>query len=111
MFVSATLLSWRDSHGICMHHHYVIISISFTYKPNPCLQEGERETEVALVAERLTVAHEESVRRLEESLVAYTRVHDQDHFQVSLALYLFNMTYLQCISLSFSIQSPSFTNH
>ncbi|XP_045128826.1 paramyosin-like isoform X6 [Portunus trituberculatus] len=44
--------------------------------------EGERETEVALVAERLTVAHEDSVRRLEESLVAYTRVHDQDHFQV-----------------------------
>ncbi|KAK8406453.1 hypothetical protein O3P69_007250 [Scylla paramamosain] len=44
--------------------------------------EGEREAEVALVAERLTVAHEDSVRRLEESLVAYTRVHDQDHFQV-----------------------------
>ncbi|XP_050711443.1 centrosome-associated protein CEP250-like isoform X4 [Eriocheir sinensis] len=44
--------------------------------------EGERETEVALVAERLTAAHEESVRRLEESLVAYTRVQDHDHFQV-----------------------------
>lgn len=57
------------------------------------MQEGEREAEVALVAERLTAAHEESVRRLEESLVAYTRVQDHDHFQV--CVYLSVCLYLQ----------------
>lgn len=50
------------------------------------MQEGEREAEVAVVTERLTAAHDESVRRLEESLVAYTRVQDHEHFQVCACL-------------------------
>ncbi|ROT77705.1 putative interaptin-like isoform X4 [Penaeus vannamei] len=41
--------------------------------PTP-LQEEEREKEVAALAERLTSAHEDSVRRLEDTLLTYTRV-------------------------------------
>ncbi|XP_071539635.1 uncharacterized protein [Panulirus ornatus] len=55
---------------------------------NSCLErrvremENEREAEVAAVAERLTVAHEESVRRLEDTLLTYTRIQAHDEFQV-----------------------------
>ncbi|XP_066977656.1 uncharacterized protein [Macrobrachium rosenbergii] len=44
--------------------------------------ESEREAEVAAVAERLTAAHEASVRRLEESLVTYSRLQAREEFQV-----------------------------
>ncbi|XP_069999397.1 early endosome antigen 1 [Penaeus vannamei] len=44
--------------------------------------EEEREKEVAALAERLTSAHEDSVRRLEDTLLTYTRVQAHDELQV-----------------------------
>ncbi|XP_047497529.1 adventurous-gliding motility protein Z-like isoform X8 [Penaeus chinensis] len=44
--------------------------------------EEDREKEVATLAERLTSAHEDSVRRLEDTLLTYTRVQAHDELQV-----------------------------
>ncbi|XP_037778343.1 adventurous-gliding motility protein Z-like isoform X6 [Penaeus monodon] len=44
--------------------------------------EEDREKEVAALAERLTSAHEDSVRRLEDTLLTYTRVQAHDELQV-----------------------------
>ncbi|XP_042869347.1 early endosome antigen 1-like isoform X7 [Penaeus japonicus] len=44
--------------------------------------EEEREKEVAALAERLTSAHEDSVRRLEDTLLTYTRIQAHDELQV-----------------------------
>ncbi|XP_042215805.1 early endosome antigen 1-like isoform X5 [Homarus americanus] len=44
--------------------------------------ESEREAEVAAVAERLTAMHEESVRRLEDTLLSYTRMQAHEEYQV-----------------------------
>ncbi|CAL4067630.1 unnamed protein product, partial [Meganyctiphanes norvegica] len=44
--------------------------------------EKDRDAEIAAVAERLTVAHEESVRRLENTLVSYTRLQAHEEMQV-----------------------------
>lgn len=38
---------------------------------------------MAALAERLTSAHEDSVRRLEDTLLTYTRVQAHDELQVS----------------------------
>nr|XP_045625867.1 myosin-14-like isoform X2 [Procambarus clarkii] len=44
--------------------------------------ESEKEREVAAVGERLRVAHEESVKRLEDALLTYTHMQAHDEYQV-----------------------------
>ncbi|KAK3893961.1 hypothetical protein Pcinc_002256 [Petrolisthes cinctipes] len=44
--------------------------------------DEEREAEVGAVVERLTSSHDQSIRRLEASLLTYSRVYDHDHNQV-----------------------------